>query len=790
MDESLSVERSIVDHPLFQKAIANHQLGELNQAQALYDQLLIDFPKDYRLLSNKGTLLMQLGDLEQGIAFIQNSLQQNPQQPHAYNSIANASQALGRHAEAVAYYNQAIVLDASFAEAHMNRGITLAQIHDYNAALANFNQAIILRKDYIEAYLNKGKVYEKLNHYDEALAIYNQALQLAPENPALLMNRAHLYRVSGRLALSLEDYERLISLVPRWGDAYLGMGIVFTSLGRYEEALINFRMALEIKPDDANVYASIGTLYSEQGKYDEALTFFERALDIHPGAPECYSNMGNTLFKLRRYEEALRCQDKALLLMPHSTQILINKGVVLQETGRYEEAYTCFKLAYRTDKDHTEVLADMIHLLQKNIDWSEQPMVMADLTEALKAGFLIGGPFSLLSMVDDPLLHRKCAHRYVASKGWLSTNRMSVRSLRRKIKVGYFSSDYVGHPVAQNLEAVIRFHNKDRFEIIAFDYGIESERKHDTGILPLFDAVFSVGNMADRDAAGLVRDMGIDIAVDLNGHTKGARTGIFNEAPAPVIINYLGYPGTMGASFYDVIIADALVIPKAHEAYYAEKIARLPHFFMPYSFDAALDPRDSHARDRFNLPADRFILCSFNDFYKITESVFFSWMNILKSAPNALLLIANRSGREPEFILKRVLEYGVCVDRIIFAPRLDSSEEHLERLGQCDLMLDTFPYNSHTTACDAIRAGLPILTIKGLSFASRVTASLLGHMGLHDLVKTSVRDYEDIAIRLATSPDLYKTIRRNLIASRSKLPSSAEYASNIESLYTSLIGPI
>jgi predicted O-linked N-acetylglucosamine transferase (SPINDLY family) len=306
--------------------------------------------------------------------------------------------------------------------------------------------------------------------------------------------------------------------------------------------------------------------------------------------------------------------------------------------------------------------------------------------------------------------------------------------------------------------------------------------------LPLFDEVHQAFCLSDFEIAALARKRSVDIAIDLNGYTAGARTSLFAFRPAPVQINFLGYPGTMGTSFHDFIVADAIVIPDSEIQAYTEKVLRLPHFFMPYDFRSpTVNPPQAPSRNDFGLPPDAFVFCSFNDVHKITQEMLSTWIQILRETQNTVLWFALRGEISSKELRTLFESEGIPWERIILASRVESAEHHLARLGLADLMLDTFPYNSHTTACDAIKSGLPVLTLTGNSFQSRVCSSLLHHLGAPSLIAQSMEEYRKKAVALAKDPTGFAEVKTRFHLGRSKRVESARYAQALEQLYASAL---
>ena len=776
------------DHPDFHLAIAHHQAQRIQEALEIYLKLLRQYPDAYQLLSNCATAYFQLGRLEEGIASIERSLQIEKKQPDALNSLGNALSALGQFDRALESYAAAIDQHPLLVEAYMNRGVLQARLGWPQKALIDLDMALELRPEGSEIWLNKGMVHADLGDDERSISCYQRAIEINPT-----FYEAHFNLGLGLHALRrLEEAYTQLQEATRLGfhrfDGWMALGLVLYDMGLINEALEANEQALALNPNSPILHINLGNVLFDQGRFIEALTHFDYSIQLQDHHFEAYTNRGRVLLALHRYDEAMTSHEVALQLNPNADKAYINRAFALVETNRFEEAGADYLKAYQLNPKNSDVLSSWLYCTQRTWQWELGREVLKSVLSELSHQRGVGSPFPLLAGIDDPAIHLQSAKRLVLDQGWTDQKKqpLAEKEPHSKISLGYFSSDFRHHPVGYNLRPLLQQHDRSTFRLVAFDYSPAKDSLLEDDILNQFDVVHFVSEMTDEAVATLAQKEALQIAIDLNGHTKHARTGIFSHRVAPVQINYLGYPGSMGAAWYDYVIADEQVIPLSMGASFTEKVAHLPHFFMPYSFDAVKKEITCSGRLIHDLPEDSFIFCSFNDAYKITENIFLAWMKILR-ATNAYLLFANRRDCDFSQIQDRAQQYGVDRDRLIPAPRLDSKEDHFDRLSQCHLMLDTSPYNSHTTACDAIYAGLPILTLKGQSFASRVTASLLSQIGLPQLITHDVEHYEERATQLASDPNLYREVRHQLMVGRENLPSSAQYARNIETLFKEML---
>ena len=740
---------------LFQLATEAHRAGRFEEALKHYQALQTIDPENHRMLSNMGTLYLQSGVMDRGMVLLKASLEIREDQPHAHNSLGNALSAMDQLEMAREHYRRAIALSPDFTEAHAALASCLCRLQDFEGAL------------------------------DQVLA----AISLAGERVELRLLRASILKDLGQWGQAIFELDAIVSLDPGFFEAHRVRGDVLALMERKDEALVAYRNALEINPRDALTLISGSLILDALNRKVEALEWVDLALAIEPHAYEALTNRGNLLVSLQRYPEAREDFDAAIRLEPLRAGAYWNRGVLSQREKADRLALHDFGQALALDGRYHRGLAHMLLHARKAMAFEEIPRILDQVRDCLARNHEVGCPFAFLAEWDDPPLHQKITRLYI-EHGWgreRAADRPPRTSLRpHRLRLGYFSSDFRGHPVALNLLPILKAHDRDRFELVAFDFAPKATPKEERDILKAFDAVHFIQDLTDGEAAALSRDLGIDLAIDLNGHTEYARVGIFQQNAAPVQVNYLGYPGSAGTAWHDYLIADARVVPEEARCFYEEEVLHLPHFFMPYDFSPPQDFFTCRRAD-YGLEEKDFVFCSFNDFHKISESVLSAWVNMLGACEHAVLYLAKRGDIEAHEFRERFRSCGIDPRRVIFSSWTRDHSEHLYRLGLCDLMLDTFPYNSHTTACDAVKSGLPILTIRGRSFASRVSSSLLEEMDLPELIARDLEDYTQRAIRLALDRTFYLDVRQRLKEGRSRLKKTATYTRNLESLYLSMV---
>jgi protein O-GlcNAc transferase len=671
--------------------------------------------------------------------------------PAAIFQAAAARHRSGKLPEALVGYDLVLSLRPDAAAAHLNRGAVLSDLGRQSEALESYDQAIALQPGYADAYNNRGNALKDLGHLAEALESYDHAVALQPDHVGAHMNRGATLKDLGRMEDALASYDRVIDLAPSYADAHNNRANILRVLRRPEQALASYDHAIALRPNYADAHNNRGGVLKDLGRLGDALASCDHAIALDPGHVGAHTRRGDILKDLGWTGEAVASYGRAATLQPNQDYII----------GRH------------------------LRLQLKLCEWDGFDGQVARIETWVLAGEAVVPPFDLLAISDSPQAQRQAAERYVASIPTPAPTADALPAWPRheRIRLGYFSADFHAHATMHLMAELFERHDRRRFELYAFSFGPERQDKWRERAVKAFDRFIDVRFMSDHAIAAMAREMEIDIAVDLKGYTTDSRPGIFACRAAPVQVNYLGYPGTLGAPYMDYIIADRTLIPESDKKFYSEKIAFLPDSYMAncQTHDVAENAVD---RQGMGLPDKAFVYCCFNNNHKITPAVFDVWMRILRRVDDGVLWLWVDDPDARENLRKEATRRGVDADRLIFANRLPI-EEHLERLRLADLFLDTLPYNAHTTASDALRMGLPLLTCVGKSFSSRVAASLLGAVGLSELVTTSLESYEAIAVALAKNPDMLSQIRRKLIAntSESSIFDSAKISRLIEYLY-------
>lgn len=599
------------------------------------------------------------------------------------------------------------------------------------------------------------------------------------------INTAHVANAQHEFATAIWWSKKAIELAPRLPEAWFNLGVALGGVEKRVEAIRALEEASACAWDDANAQNSIGLRFIELLAHEQAERCLKRALTLVPTFVFPYVNLAKLRAHQKRFDQAELAARKAVALNPQSSKAWNSLATILFGLKRYQAAADGFSKSLELDPEEEYLQGALIHARVRTCDWETLATDLPRLIEHLEQGKMVCMPFPLLALTERLSLQRKAAEIYAAHQFSLSAASGGMQRLSRaskKIRIGYFSADFRNHPVSHLLVETLELHDRAHFEVIGFAFSPDTEDKVRQRVAAAFDRFMDCHAKTDAEVVALSRDLGIDIAVDLGGYTEDARTRVFALRAAPVQVSYLGYLGTMGVPFIDYLIADKTIIPDAYRDGYAEKIVYLPSYQANDSKRQIADK--NYTRDELGLPPTGFVFCCFNHNYKITPEAFGAWMRILSRVDGSVLFLYADNPQVAENLRQEARKSGVAADRLVFAGRVERSL-YLARYRVADLFLDTFPYNAGTTASDALWAGLPVLTRMGESFASRVAASVLTALDLPELITSSQKEYEDLAIELATKPQLLQHIKHKLSQHRAtkSLFDSRSFTRNLEQAY-------
>jgi predicted O-linked N-acetylglucosamine transferase (SPINDLY family) len=719
----------------------------------------------------------------------------------------NALRRQGRNREAVEAYDQALALRTPYPEALNNRGNALRDLKRYEEALASFDRALAANPAYARAHNNRGNVLRDLGRLDEALKSFDGALSLNPDYAEALVNRGNVLRDLKRHDDACASYGAALSLRPDWPPALNNRGLALMDLDRHDDALKDFARAATARPDDADAHFHHGNALLRLNRHALALGDYERAIALAPRHAKAWNNRGNVLLFLRQPDAALASYGCALSLEPDNPEFLCNRGYALEALGRRREALADYTRAstlkpgysdalyaaaqiLRDSKQTDEAIARietlmrydpdygagaLVDLKRTACDWNGIEALTAQCIAETREGKGVMPPFSFLAISDSLADQRRCAETFLrrtvpadAPPLWTGE-----RYAHDKIRIAYVSADLHEHATAYLTVELFERHDKRKFEIVGVTWGRHERSPILRRLETALDRFLDVGDVNDRAVAERL------------GYTRHARPGIFAHRPAPVQANYLGFPGTTAAPFMDYLVADRIVLPREDECFYTEKIATLPDTYQPNDSKKAI--ADGGTRAEAGLPEDAFVFCSFNNNHKITPDVFDVWMRLLKAVEGSVLWLIEDNPAAARNLRKRAALGGVDETRVVFAPRVPM-ERHLGRQRLADLFLDTLPYNAHTTASDALWAGLPVVTCTGRTFAARVATSLLHAIGLPELATASLEEYEALALKLVRDRTALAAIREALAKNRLRYPlfDTARYCGHLEAAFTTM----
>jgi predicted O-linked N-acetylglucosamine transferase (SPINDLY family) len=680
--------------------------------------------------------LQEKGDLVSARRLYQDALALAPERPSVMNNLAAVLIQLGRCAEAKQLCNRLLEMNPKD-----------------EAALVNL-----------------GNCQLRLGAAEDALLSINEALRLSPGSPQALNSRCGVLLELERPQEALESCDRALALKPDYAEALNSRGIVLMKLDRAEEAVASFDDALALAPEHAEVFHNRGNALLALNRHQEALESFDRALAVKSDHVQALNNRGYTMLQLGRPEDALASFDRALAIKPDYVDALSNRSDALLSLKRHEELIECYRRLLEIKPDYDYAPGYLLRARMQVCEWTDYESSAAQISENIRAGRRADTPFNFLGISESAADQLSCSRILVADK-YPATQKPVWRGERYrhdKIRVAYLSADLRHHATARLIAGLIEAHDRSRFEITAISFGPDTSDGMRMRLRNAFDRFIDAGNKSDREVALLLRELETDIAVDLQGFSRFCRPRILAQRAAPVQVNYLGYPGTMGAPYMDYIVADRCVIPPEHHPCYTEKVVYLPDCYQVNDRKRNI-AADTPSRAELGLPVEGFVFCCFNNNYKITPQVFDVWVRLLKQVEGSVLWLLEDNRPVVHNLWREAEKRGVAPGRLVFAPRIEM-ERHLARQRVADLFLDTLPCNAHTTASDALSVGLPVVTHMGSTFAGRVAASLLNAVRLPELITTCWTDYEDLALRLATDGKLLADIKAKLAGNRATCP--------------------
>jgi protein O-GlcNAc transferase len=728
------------------------------------------------------------------VAALREAAARSPDVADVHLNLGNTLAEHGQTEEALACYDRVLALQPNHPAAHFNIGNLHRSAGRLEEAAASFRRALVVAPEDAHTHNNLGLVYERQQRLDEAAAAYRQALALDPNHVQAQGNLGNVLRAQGRLDEAIACYERAIAVAPNHGDAYLNLGIARTDQGRHADARDLFEKVLRLEPRSFEAHLNLGYLFRLQGEQADSLDQFRRGLEAAPGRALAHHELGTAYRQIGDLEAAAACHRRALELDPGYASAHYALAETRKLQGRLDEAMDSYDRALALKPDHVEALGGIVHLRQHLCRWDGIEELWRQVRESIAAG--TGGfitPFSSLSMPTTPAEQLACARAWAQrelSSLIVQESRpafdLTVPRPPGRLRIGYLSWGFHQHATAYLMAQLLELHDRGRVEVFAYAYGPDDQSAIRARLRNACEHFADVSKESYIATAQRIYDDRVDVLVDLTGYTLGTRPQILALRPAPIQVSWLGYPGTMGTSSIDSLIADPFIVPGDQEQFYAERVVRLPDCYQINDRRREVSGR-MPTRAECGLPENGVVFCCFNQTYKILPEMFGVWMRVLKAVPGSVLWLAEANRWATENLRRAAAERGVAAERLAFAARKDLPD-YLVQYRLADLALDTFPYTSHTTASDALWMGCPLAACTGATFASRVSGSILINSGMGDLVADNLRDYERLVAGLATAPGKLSDLRRRLERTRDTHPlfDTPRLVKNLESVYEAM----
>ncbi|HKA44817.1 MAG TPA: tetratricopeptide repeat protein [Burkholderiales bacterium] len=698
-----------------------------------------------------------------------------------------ALQQSGRLREAEQIYREILAAEPNHVDALHLLAIVMLQTARPESAVELLHRLISMDSRNGDAYYNLGYALFSTGRVAEAVESYGEALQRNPGDIRILIGRANAQLELGQPEAAVADCNAALAIEPQSAELFNNLGNALHALQRYGEALASFDRALALAPGYAQALNNRGNVLRDLRRYDEALVSYESISGEAPEYAEARNHRGNVLQDCKRYDAALASYDEALAIRPDYVDALVNRGSLLRDLKRYDEALASYDAALALAPDSADALSFRFDLKARCCDWSDWDAQSRALANRALAGFPVL-PFVMLSAVDSPAVHSRAAAAYAGRyhAPARAPRPPSVLTPRKRLSVAYVSADFRAHPTAYLAAELFERHDRGKFEINAISLSGSDASPIRKRLEQGFDRFVDVASRSDEEVAALLRDLEVNIAVDLMGYTQDCRLGIFACRPAPLQVSYLGYPGTVGADYIDYIIADRYVIPTDAQGWYAERVAYLPDCYQVTDSTRVM-PEAMPQRSEVGLPAQGFVFCSFNSVHKITPAIFDVWLRLLRRIDGSVLWLYADNPRARGNLIRMAAAKGLAAQRLVFAD-FAKYDQYLARFRLADLFLDNLPYNAHSTASDALWAGLPVLTCSGQSFPARVAGSLLNAIGLPELITHSMIEYEDLAVELATDGKLLAAIKAKLRQNARTCPlfDTARFCRHLEAAYITM----
>ncbi len=754
-------------------------------------------PSNVSALNQLASTELKLGRETNAAEAYEQCLMLDPQNLEANNNLGNIRKAQKRLVEAAQLYQRALALDPENPDLMFNFSQAAQDMQRYDISIPVLQAAIAQKPHIAEWYLLLAKALIATDRRSEAIEACDTAIHLNPRLAEPHFLRGSLYAIESNFVNAEKCFRQAIELRPNYALAMSNLGAACQSLAKLDEALHWYQQSLLFDPSSINALHNLGLLFHIRGKFDTALSYFKRLLSFEPDHIEGLLYYAILSSKLMQFDRAAIALERIVFLDPKHTIALLSLGDIYQEQRHHDLALEAFRRALATGPDKPNLILRYINQKQVVCDWdgldeqSDRFLSTIENTPPCSTDDQVA-PFMVIALSKPAT----CRQQFIQTKKFVRTHveqphprfykhqpEDSFSKPDRRIRVGYYSGDFKTHPVGYLVPELFESHDRSRFEVFGYSYSAEEKSPLRTRIVTAFDHFRDVYADSFEAIAKKIADDGIDILVDLQGFTARNRSEVMLMRPAPIQVTYLGYPGTLAMDCVDYILVDEYVAPHQQQEYYAEQLVHLPGCFMVNDSKREIDPL-TPLRQHLGLPEDGFVFCAFNTNYKMTRPMFELWMRLLHAVPRSVLWLRDSNRFAIENLKKEAIRCGISVDRLVMAPGMPMPK-HLARHRAADLFLDTFPYNQHSTAADALRMGLPMVTLSGDTFASRVAGSLLRTLGLTELIASNMEEYEAIAMKLALDSAYLNEIRRRLQQNlvTTDLYDGASFARKVEIAY-------
>jgi protein O-GlcNAc transferase len=828
------------EHPAFARALGAFQAGDAGEAEKLFKLVLADRPQHVAALNLLAVLLMRLARFADAEIYLRRAIDADAKSAATLNNYAIVLTALGRPAEALESLSRALQISPRDAELWNKRGIALMDLKRYQEAVQDFDRATECDNRYAEAFCNKGKSLALLNllqdaytafdrslaidpnfvdaHYccgnvcsllkrhDEAIAAFDRALTLKADWAEAWLGRGNACSEINRREEAVSAFDKALALNPDFAAAHNNRATVLLDLKRFDEALAGFDRALQLEPDLADAWVGLGSVYYWLSEFHKAAPAYERAIQLNPRLGKAWFGRGNVLAKFNRYNEALEAFETGLALDPDFAQAWNSRAEALARLKRFDEAITACDRALALKPELASAAGTRLDLKLLACDWRNLQAEIAQLVDMTNRQHTSNGvlasdaggrinvirtiePMIMARLTDDAAVLLTCATDWVRTGASYPVPFTHARRARSdKIRLGYLSQDFRQHVTGRGFVELFEMHDASRFELHGISLSPDDGSTVRKRIAEAFNQFHDVSGLGDEAAAKLIRDLDLDLIVEMVPHSHGSRPAILAHRPVPVQVNGWSAGYSSGASYLDYILSDPLMLPLSDQAFFSEKIVHLPHTCFPYDSKQAIGRRLPERAEE-GLPEQGFVFCSFNASYKITPKFFAVWMRLLHAVEGSVLWLARNNDFVVANLRRAAGEAGIDAERLVFAEVRPAIEDHLARHQLADLVLDTLPYNAQTTAMDALWAGVPVLTCAGHSLAGRFAMSQLRGIGVPELIADDLAGYERLAIALAHDPEHLAQIRAKIRANRTATPlfDTKRLCRELESAYATMV---